>query len=83
MIKIIIDSKYHREQFDDWLAGGKIEAKNKKIYYWTGQNNNYGVGWEIEPVNEDNWIDISEDEYNNIINLIVKCLDAHKTEYSV
>jgi len=47
MIKIIIDSKYHREQFDDWLAGGKIEAKNKKIYYWTGQNNNYGVAGKL------------------------------------
>ncbi len=29
MLKIIIDSKYHRHQFDDWLAGRTIEFKGK------------------------------------------------------
>ena len=43
MIKIIIDSQYHRYQFDDWLAGGKIEYKDKK-YYWSAQNNNFWLG---------------------------------------
>jgi len=43
MIKIIIDSQYHRKQFDDWLAGGKAEYKGK-TYYWSAQNNNYGFG---------------------------------------
>ena len=33
MMKIIIDSQYHRDQFDDWLAGGKVEY-NGKTYYW-------------------------------------------------
>ena len=27
MLTIIIDSKYHRRQFDDWLAGGTAEYK--------------------------------------------------------
>ena len=24
-LNVTIDSKYHRDQFDDWLAGGKVE----------------------------------------------------------
>lgn len=80
MIKIIIDSQYHRDQFDDWLAGGKIEYKSR-IYYWHAQNNNYGFGWEIEPITEDDWNNISDDEFNKIIILIEKCLYEHKTEY--
>ena len=79
-ISVTIDSKYHRDQFDDWLAGGKVEYKDKR-YYWSAQNNNYGFGWEIEPITEDNWSDISEDEFNKIITVIEKCLYEHKTEY--
>ncbi len=54
MIKIIIDSKYHRDQFDDWLAGGRFELKGK-TYYWSARNSNLGFGWEIEPVSEEDW----------------------------
>ena len=79
-ISVTIDSKYHRDQFDDWLAGGKIEYKDKR-YYWSAQNNNYGFGWEIEPITEDNWSDISEDEFNKIITVIEKCLCEHRVEY--
>jgi len=77
---ITIDSKYHRGQFDDWLAGGKIEYKGK-IYYWSAHNNNYGLGWEIEPVNEEDWNNIVEDEFNKIIKFIERCLYEHKIEY--
>jgi hypothetical protein len=80
MIKIIIDSQYHRGQFDDWLAGGIVEDKGK-TYYWSAQDSNYGFGWEIEPVTEDDWDDVSEDEFNKIITLVEKCLYEHRTEY--
>ena len=80
MIKIMIDSQYHRDQFDDWLAGGKVEYK-RKIYYWSAQNSNYGFNWEIEPITEEDWNDISENEFNKIITLIDKCLYEHKIEY--
>jgi len=81
MIKIIIDSQYHRAQFDDWLAGGTVKDKGK-TYYWSAQDSNYGFGWEIEPVAEEDWQDISEDEFNKIINLIESCLYKHQTEYA-
>jgi len=80
MIKIIIDSQYHRDQFDDCLAGGKFEYK-RKTYYWSAQNNNYGFGWEIEPTAKDDWNDISEDVINKIVILIKNCLCEQKTEY--
>ena len=80
MIKVIIDSQYHRDQFDDWLAGGKIEYK-KEPYYWTAYNSNYGFGWEIEPVPEEHWDNITEDEFKQIMNLIESCLHKHQTEY--
>ena len=79
-ISVTIDSKYHRDQFDDWLAGGKVEYKDKG-YYWSAQNSSYGFGWEIERVTEDDWIDIPKDKFNEIITLIEKCLDEHRTEY--
>ncbi len=80
MTKIIIDSQYHRDQFDDWLAGGKVEDKGK-TYYWSAQDSNYGFGWEIEPTTEGNWNDISEDKFNKIITLVEKCLYEHRAEY--
>ncbi|MBM3702708.1 MAG: hypothetical protein FJW63_06960 [Actinobacteria bacterium] len=80
MIKIIVDSQYYRDQFDDWLAGGKVEYK-RRTYYWSGYNSNYGFGWEIEPITEDNWDNISESEFNKIITLIEKCIYEHKVEY--
>lgn len=69
IIKIIIDSQYHRDQFDDWLAGGEVEYK-RETYYWSAQNSNYGFGWEIQPVSEEEWDNIAEDKFNKIINLI-------------
>jgi YHS domain-containing protein len=82
MIKITIDSQYHRAQFDDWLAGGKFEFKGKR-YYWSAQNNNYGFGWEIEPITEEDWSRFDEDEFNELMKIIEKCLLEHKTEYVV
>jgi hypothetical protein len=80
MIKIIVDSQYRRDQFDDWLAGGKVEYR-RETYYWSAQNSNYGFGWEVQPVSEENWANIVEDEFNNIINLIESCLCKHQIEY--
>jgi len=59
MIKITIDTQYQCNQFDDWLAGGQIEYKSKK-YYWCDNNSNYGFGWEIEPITDNDWDEISE-----------------------
>jgi len=80
-ISIILDSKYYRSYFDDWLAGGKVEYKGK-TYYWSAQDSNYGFGWQIEPVAEDDWNDISDDDYDKIITLIEKCLYKHINEYT-
>lgn len=80
-ITINIDSKYYRNQFDDWLAGGKVEYKGN-TYYWFAQNNNYGYGWEVEAVNDDDWNDIKEEDYELIIELIENSLYAHKNIYT-
>ena len=81
-ILVTIDSKYLRNQFDDWLAGGTVEYK-EKIYYWSAYNSNYGFGWEIQPISEENWNNISEDEFDEIIKFIESCLYEHKIKYVV
>jgi hypothetical protein len=80
MIKIIIDNKYYRNQFDDWLAGGKVEFKDK-TYFWMARDSNYGFGWEIEPISETNWDDFSDKDFNEIIELINNCLYEQKNEF--
>lgn len=80
MPTIMIDSQYYRSQFDDWLAGGTVEDKGK-THYWSAQDSNYGFGWEIEPVIEEDWGDISEDEFSEIMKLIERCLCEHKAEF--
>ncbi|MDI6760910.1 MAG: hypothetical protein QMD05_08785 [Candidatus Brocadiaceae bacterium] len=80
MLTIIIDSKHHRSQFDDWLAGGTVEYKGR-THYWHAQNSNYGFGWEVEPITEEGWNGISEDESNKIIKLIETCLYEYRNEY--
>lgn len=79
-VSVTIESKYHRSQFDDWLAGGKVEYRGK-IYYWSADNSNYGFGWEIQPVSEEDWGDITEIEFYKIINLIEDCLYKHQMEH--
>ena len=79
-IVLNVDAKYHRDQFDDWLAGGDVYYKGRR-YYWCAQNSNYGFGWEIEPVTEEDWSDIAGDEISDIIDLIKGCLYQHGTEY--
>lgn len=80
-ISVTVDLKYHRDQFEDWLAGGKVEYRDKR-YYWSAQNSSYGFGWEIEPITEDDWIDIPKEKSNEIITLIEKCLYEHRTVYA-
>ena len=80
MINVTVDTKHYRSQSDDWLAGGKVEYKGQ-IYYWSAQNSNYGFGWEVEPITEEEWEDIPEDESAKISKLIEECLYEHKTEY--
>ena len=80
-IVLNVDAKYYRNQFDDWLAGGSVYYRGRR-YYWSAQDNNYGFGWEIEPVTDEEWEDISKDEFNRIISLVEKCLYEHETEYA-
>jgi len=79
-IRINIDSIYYRSQFDDYLAGGSVEFNGGK-YYWTARNSNNGFCWEIDPIIEDSWRDISENDFNKINELIEKSLIEHKTDY--
>lgn len=79
MINVTIDSKYYREQFDDWLAGGKVDYK-RKTYYWSARSACYG--WEVEPLKEKDWYDLSEEELKNIFKLIEECICEHKTNYT-
>jgi hypothetical protein len=79
---IFVDDKYYRDQFDDYLAGGKVEYKGN-VYHWFAQDSNYGFGWEIEPVTEEDWRVITEEEFNDIIKFVEKCLNKHKIEYTV
>ena len=78
MLKIIIDSKYYRRQFDDWLAGGTIEYKGKN-YHWSAQDSNYGVGWDIDLILEEDFDNLEDEEL--IIRTIEKCLYKHQNEY--
>lgn len=80
-ISVAVNSKYHRDQFNDWLAGGSVEYRGKS-YYWSAQDSGYGFGWEIDPVTEEDWSNISETEYEQIANFIVKCLVMHQTKYA-
>jgi hypothetical protein len=80
MLTIVLDSQYHRNQFDDFLAGGTVEEKGK-TYYWSAQDSNYGFGWEIEPVTEEDWSHIPKDRANEIITLIEKSLHEHRAEH--
>lgn len=79
-IKITVDSYYHRDQFDDWLAGGKVEYGDDR-YYWSAENSNWGFGWDIQPIPEEEWAGIGEDRFSEIISLIGNCLNKHRTEY--
>ena len=80
MIKIVINEKYYRKQFDDWIAGGKVEYKGK-TYCWKAENINYGFGWEIDPLNKNDWGNIQRKESKIILKTIQKCLLKHRTEY--
>ena len=72
-IALNVDVKYHRDQFDDWLAGGDFYYRGRR-YYWVAQNSNYDFGWEVEPIMEDDWNEISENVTDRIIRSVEKCL---------
>jgi len=69
MIRIAIDSQYYRDQFDDWLAVGRVECGNKTCY-WSAENSNNGFGWDITPLSEDDWEDFDETQLNTILGYI-------------
>jgi len=82
MLTIIVDSKYHRRQFDDWLAGGTVEYKGK-TYYWSAQNSNYGFGWEVDLITEEDWSSLDKEEFDELMKIIEKCLYEHENEYAI
>jgi len=80
-LRVTVDSFYHRHQLDDWLAGGEIQYRGQ-TYHWAAQDSNYGFGWEIEPVTDEDWADVSDSEFDVIATLIEKCLREHRTAYT-
>ena len=80
MMTITVDCRYHRDEFDDWLAGGSVEYSGRK-FHWAAYDANYGFGWEIDPTADEDWDGVSEQEADKILTLIRKCLYQHKTEY--
>jgi hypothetical protein len=80
VVRIVIDSQYHRDQFDDWLAGGRVEYEGR-MYHWSGYDSGYGFGWEIEPVGLEGWETIAENQFEQVIELIKDCLHKHRREF--
>jgi len=78
---VVIESLVHREQFDDWLAGGRLEV-NSAVCYWQAQDSGYGFGWDIEPALEDQgWPGLIEVQADAGVAAIARALRAHKYEY--
>ena len=80
MIEVIIESYYYREQFEDWLAWGKIEYKDK-IHYWEAYDSNNGFGWTIKQVHDEVWDKISSKNSAKIVNLIDKSLRSYRNKF--
>ncbi len=80
---VVVESLYHREQFDDWLGGGELRVGSTTCR-WSAYNSGYGFGWEIEPVAEEHgWSDLSEEEADRAIAAIERVLGTHRYAYSV
>lgn len=77
-VVVTVDSQYYRKRFEDWLAGGTVEYKDK-TYYWAAEDVRYG--WEIEPIDEQHWGDIEEAEHWQIADFIIQCLCKHESRY--
>ena len=78
---VIVDSKYHREQFDDWLSGGTV-IYGGKTYYWNACDSGNGYGWEVEVIHGQDGENLDEDVFDQIVSLIEKALCKHETEYT-
>ncbi len=80
---VVVESLYHREQFDDWLGGGELRVGSTTCR-WSAYNSMNGFGWDIEPVAEEHgWCDLSEEEAQRAIAAIERVLRTHRYEYSV
>jgi hypothetical protein len=80
---VVVESLYHREQFDDWVGGGELLVGSTTCR-WSAYNSNNGFGWEIEPVAEEHgWSDLSEEEAETAVAAIERVLRTHRYEYSV
>ena len=80
MIEVIIESYYYREQFEDWLAWGKVVYKDKSNY-WEAYDSNNGFGWTIKQVHEEDWNKISNKNLDRIVNLIAKSLRSYRNKF--
>jgi hypothetical protein len=63
--------------------GWLVEKSNIKIKNIIGLHKIIIFGWEIEPINEEDWRDITEEEFNQITSLVEECLYKHKTENNI
>lgn len=49
---VVVESLYHRDQFDDWVGGGELRVGSSTCR-WSAYNSMNGLGWDIEPVAEE------------------------------
>lgn len=78
---VVIESLYHRDQFDDWLAGGRLEIGDVTCY-WEASDSCAGFGWVIEPAVENvGWPDLTEAQSDAAVLAVERALQAHRSEY--
>lgn len=75
-----VETKQYRDQFDDRVAGGKVEYRGS-IYYWSAEDSNYGFGWEVSRITDEDWVNLDESECSELLKFIKICLCEHKIEY--
>jgi hypothetical protein len=80
---VVVESLYHRDQFDDWVGGGELRVASS-ICRWSAYNSMNGFGWDIEPVDEEHgWSDLSQEEAERAVASIEHVLQTHRYEYAV
>ena len=78
---VIIESLYHREQFQDWVGGGKLEI-GPTTCMWRAYNSGAGFGWDIEPVAEERgWSVLSDEQAVAALSAVQHTLEVHRYEY--
>jgi len=74
-VTVTITSKVFREQFGDWLAGGRVEVDGK-TYEFAVMRHECRTGWNIEYTDE-------EPEDEAVDKVVEEALDAANLEYTL